>query len=65
MRQQSEEWTRLVNQRSVLPAARQVQALRNRIAHHEHIVWGVPFPGMTHTDDTTERLSVSQAQHSA
>lgn len=40
--------------------ARSVQALRNRIAHHEHIVWGVPLPGARTADGTTTRLSVSQ-----
>lgn len=42
-------------------AARRVQALRNRIAHHEHIVWGVPLPGETNPDGTIVRLPVSEA----
>ncbi|ANP74830.1 hypothetical protein [Cryobacterium arcticum] len=42
-------------------AARQVQALRNRIAHHEHIVWGVPLPGEMRPDRTIVRLSVTDA----
>ena len=33
-----------VDRARVEAAARNVQALRNRIAHHEHIVWGIP-PG--------------------
>ena len=41
--------------------ARSVQALRNRIAHHEHIVWGVPLPGKQAADRTIARMSVSQA----
>lgn len=26
-------------------AVRELKELRNRIAHHEHIIWGVPIPG--------------------
>lgn len=26
-------------------AVRDLKELRNRVAHHEHIVWGVPIPG--------------------
>lgn len=44
-------------------SARQVQALRNRIAHHEHIVWGVPIPGAKYADGSTVRLSVTQAHN--
>lgn len=32
-----------------------VRATRNRVAHHEHIVWGIPLPGQS------RRLSVSEA----
>jgi hypothetical protein len=42
-------------------AARQVQALRNRIAHHEHIVWGVPLPGEVNANKSIVRLSVTDA----
>lgn len=42
-------------------AARRVQALRNRIAHHEHIVWGVPLPGEKNSDGSIVRLTVSAA----
>lgn len=42
-------------------AARRVQALRNRIAHHEHIVWGVPLPGEKNPDGSIARLPVSNA----
>jgi len=31
--------------RDVQRAASVVKSARNRIAHHEHIVWGVPLPG--------------------
>lgn len=44
-------------------SARQVQALRNRIAHHEHIVWGVPIPGAKYADGSAVRLSVTQAHN--
>lgn len=40
--------------RDVERAARTVRSARNRIAHHEHIAWGVPLPGQQ------QRLSVSQ-----
>lgn len=39
-------------------AARIVQQTRNRIAHHEHIVWGIPLPGQG------RRLTVAQAHDS-
>ena len=42
-------------------ATRQIQALRNRIAHHEHIVWGVPLPGEMRPDKTIIRLPVTVA----
>jgi hypothetical protein len=42
-------------------AARRVQSLRNRIAHHEHIVWGVPGAGEGQPDGTAVRLSVNDA----
>ena len=42
-------------------AARHVQALRNRIAHHEHIVWGVPLPGEQKSDGTIVLLTVNEA----
>lgn len=41
-------------------AARQVQALRNRIAHHEHIIWGVPMPGEHRSNDSVVRLPVHE-----
>jgi hypothetical protein len=40
-------------------SARRVQALRNRIAHHEHIVWGVPLPGEKNPDGSILRISVT------
>lgn len=51
--------------RAVVEAsARRVQALRNRVAHHEHIVWGVPIPGERQQDGSTVRLSLTQAHGS-
>lgn len=50
-----------VDRARVEAAARKVQALRNRIAHHEHIVWGVPLPGEQSPDGAFVRLSVSEA----
>lgn len=31
-----------------------VQAARNRIAHHEHIIWGIPLPGQGRRVSVTE-----------
>ncbi|GAA2245124.1 Abi family protein [Herbiconiux moechotypicola] len=42
-------------------AARRVQALRNRIAHHEHIIWGVPLPGEMNVDGSPVRLPLREA----
>jgi len=48
--------------RSLVEAsARRVQTLRNRIAHHEHIVWGVPLPGEKEADGSIVRLPVATA----
>jgi hypothetical protein len=33
-----------------------VQATRNRIAHHEHIIWGIPLPGQGRRVSVTEAL---------
>jgi hypothetical protein len=40
-------------------AARRVQSLRNRVAHHEHIIWGVPLMGERAPDGTPIRLRLS------
>lgn len=50
-----------VERAKVETAARRVQELRNRVAHHEHIVWGVPLPGERRPHQPTTRLPVSQA----
>lgn len=42
------------NRRDVQRAAEIVRVARNRVAHHEHIAWGVPLPGQN------RRLSVSE-----
>jgi hypothetical protein len=44
-------------------SARTVQALRNRVAHHEHIIWGVPLPGATDLAGGVLRLSVTDAHN--
>ncbi|PPG61967.1 hypothetical protein C5C69_06545 [Rathayibacter sp. AY1C7] len=41
--------------------ARRVQALRNRIAHHEHIVWGVPIAGVVGDDNAPLRIPLVDA----
>lgn len=51
---------RLERQR-VEQAARRVQHLRNRVAHHEHIVWGVPVVGEQTKSGAPVRLPLSQA----
>ena len=44
-------------------AARDVKELRNRVAHHEHIVWGVPLPGKRDTSGRMRRMSVTEAHN--
>lgn len=46
---------------TVETAARRIQSLRNRIAHHEHIVWGVPLAGERRPDGSSRRLRVAEA----
>ncbi|RFA08195.1 hypothetical protein B7R54_02390 [Subtercola boreus] len=41
--------------------ARYVQTLRNRIAHHEHVVWGVPIAGEKDVRGNSVRLSLGAA----
>lgn len=48
-----------VDRARVETAARRVQALRNGVAHHEHIVSGVPLPGEENPDGSIVRISVS------
>lgn len=50
-----------VDRARVERAARRLQSLRNRIAHHEHIVWGVPLAGERNADGSATRLSVGDA----
>jgi hypothetical protein len=40
-------------------AARRVQFLRNRVAHHEHIIWGVPLIGERSADGVPVRAALS------
>lgn len=42
-------------------SARRVRSLRNRIAHHEHIIWGVPIAGEQDSSGTPVRLSLTEA----
>jgi len=41
--------------------ANQLQQIRNRVAHHEHIIWGVPIPGQVNPDGSVRRISVSDS----
>lgn len=41
--------------------AKYVQSLRNRIAHHEHVVWGVPIAGAEDSNKNPLRLTLSDA----
>lgn len=50
-----------VERQRVETAARYCQALRNRIAHHEHIIWGVPIAGSKSADGAALRLSLARA----
>ena len=36
-------------------AAHDLQFVRNRVAHHEHVIWGVPAYGQKEADGKTER----------
>ena len=37
-------------------AAHRIQEARNRIAHHEHVIWGVPMPGQRTPDGAVVRV---------
>lgn len=41
--------------------AKYVQSLRNRIAHHEHVVWGVPIAGVGVSGGNPLRLALGEA----
>jgi hypothetical protein len=45
----------------VQSAAKKVQYVRNRIAHHEHVIWGVPIPDRRDADGRVLRLDVAAA----
>lgn len=38
--------------------AEDVLKIRNRIAHHEHVIWGVPAYGQRNPDGSPRRMSV-------
>lgn len=42
-------------------AAKQVQYVRNRVAHHEHVIWGVPVPDRRDAEGGILRLDVTGA----
>lgn len=46
---------------TVQAAAKHVQFVRNRIAHHEHVIWGIPIADRKDADGATLRLDVSEA----
>jgi len=46
------------DRRKTAHAAHRVQEVRNRVAHHEHVIWGIPLP------DERKRLSVTEAHDS-
>jgi hypothetical protein len=46
----------------VQSAAKQVQYVRNRIAHHEHVIWGVPIADRRDDSGSILRLDVSAAR---
>jgi len=50
-----------LDRQRVETVARHVQALRNRIAHHEHIIWGVPIAGAQAPDGSALRLPLKDA----
>lgn len=53
-----------VERQRVENVARRVQVLRNRIAHHEHIIWGVPLVGERKHADEPVRLDLETAHAS-
>ena len=38
-----------------------VKAIRNRVAHHESVIWGIPLPGQVDHDGAPRRLSVADS----
>lgn len=50
-----------LDRKKVETAAHRIQWIRNRIAHHENIIWGIPIPGQKAAGGTQLRLSVTQA----
>lgn len=42
-------------------AARDLQFVRNRVAHHEHVIWGIPAYGQKQANGTLRRMSVTNA----
>jgi hypothetical protein len=50
-----------LERQKVEQAARRVQLVRNRVAHHEHIIWGVPVPGERDRAGTGLRLRLTDA----
>jgi hypothetical protein len=38
-----------------------VKAIRNRVAHHESVIWGVPLPGQIQADGRPRRLPVGES----
>lgn len=50
-----------LERKRVQTAARVVQQLRNRVAHHEHIIWGIPLQGDSSSNNSPTRISVLQA----
>lgn len=42
-------------------ASRDVQSVRNRVAHHEAVIWGIPLPGQRDSAGQDRRLSVSES----
>jgi hypothetical protein len=40
--------------------ARDLQSARNRVAHHEHIIWGIPAVGQTLKNGLERRMKVSE-----
>lgn len=56
----------LYERRKVEKVAHDLQLVRNRVAHHEHVIWGIPAYGQKEADGHTHRrLSLHQVYSSA
>lgn len=53
-----------LERRRVERTARDIQTVRNRIAHHEHVIWGIPVYGQKDASGNIRRMTVSESHSS-